>query len=106
MSTTETLTPGIDPELSLSLRGEGFVHLRHIPGLGLCGIKQYIVTFGIVVGIDEMGYQARFCFEHFADAELAFHDWDGTDYPSGPWIKLKGFWRGQPVDLLNPKLRG
>jgi len=52
----------------------------------------------VVVGLDAVGYQRRYCYEHAADARAALMAWDGNGHPSGPWIKCKG----AGIDLLNP----
>ncbi len=65
----------------------------------VCAVKQFNYTTALVVGLDDVGYQRRYCFEHKADAQAAIAVWDGLGHPSGPWIKCKG----AGVDLLNPE---
>jgi hypothetical protein len=76
-----------------------YMLLREVPGIGLCGIKPMMFTYSLVVRLDEMGYQWRYCYEYAADAVAAIKQWDGKDHPPGPWIKLKGL--GMP-ELLGP----
>ncbi|MBU7572548.1 MAG: hypothetical protein KAF64_04270 [Hydrogenophaga sp.] len=61
-------------------------------------MKQFNYTTAVVVGLDDVGYQRRYCYEHRADAQAALSAWDGREHPSGPWIKCKG----AGIDLLNP----
>ncbi|MEO9150427.1 MAG: hypothetical protein ABI212_13840 [Burkholderiaceae bacterium] len=75
----------------------GYTHLRTIEGR-FCGLHVYLMTVGLVVGLDARTYERRCCFEHAEDALGALADWDGRDHPAGPWIKCKG----SGVDLLNP----
>lgn len=69
----------------------------------LCGVSVFAFTFGLVVGIDECGYERRYCYEHYEDASNALAGWDGVDHPSGPWIKCKGRYKGVSVDMINPQ---
>ena len=78
------------------LLASGYSDIRSTRGL-LCAILQFNVTTALVVGLDEAGYQRRYCYEHRADARAALSVWDGRDHPSGPWIKCKG----PGLDLLN-----
>lgn len=64
----------------------------------VCAVKQFNYTTAVVVGLDDVGYQRRYCYEHRADAQAALAAWDGREHPSGPWIKCKGV----GIDLLNP----
>ncbi len=84
-------------ELWSTLEAAGYDDLRAINGV-ICGIRRFNYTTAIVVGLDEAGYELRYCFEHKEDAKAALRAWDGEGHPSGPWIKCKG----AGVDLLNP----
>ncbi|WP_285412941.1 hypothetical protein [Variovorax sp. efr-133-TYG-130] len=64
-------------------------------------MKQFNYTTAVVVGIDDLGYQRRYCYEHRADAQAALAAWNGCEHPSEPWIKCKG----AGIDLLNPDFR-
>lgn len=48
----------------------------------MCALKQFNYTSALVVGLEEMGYQRRYCYEHRADAENALVSWDGRGHPS------------------------
>lgn len=77
-----------------------FIDLRTIGGVA-CGIKRFNFTTALVVGLDALGYQRRYCYEYEFDACSALARWDGEGHPSGPWIKCKG----TGIDILNPELR-
>lgn len=68
----------------------------------LCALRQFMTTYGLVIDIDDTGYQRRYCYENYLDAKDALDEWDGIAHPSGPWIKLKGTYQGQPIDMFNP----
>lgn len=86
--------------LESQLKLQGYTDLKQVPKRGLCALLPMAYTTALVYGIDKYGYAGRYCYEHRADVEAAFKDWDGTSHPSGPWIKLKGL----GMDLLNPEL--
>ena len=66
----------------------------------LCAVREFNYTTALLVGLDPVGYERRYCYEHRSDAQAALRSWDGTEHPPGPWIKCKGAgW-----DLLNPQL--
>lgn len=56
----------------------------------VCAVEQFNFTTAVVVGLDDGGYQRRYCYEHLEDAQAALAVWDGHKHPSGPWIKCKG----------------
>lgn len=85
------------PVLTNTLTGDGFTDLRRLMGQ-TCAVKKFNFTTALVVGLDGLSYQRRYCYEHRADAQTALQAWDGRGHPSGPWIKCKG----AGIDLLNP----
>jgi hypothetical protein len=88
----------------MNLHDLGYTHLRKINGQ-MCGLQQFMFTVGLMVGLDEKGYERRYCFERHEDAADALMRWDGNHHPDGPWIKCKGRMHGMPVDMLNPSLQ-
>lgn len=84
-------------ELAAALEAGGYDELRTI-GDVICGIRRFNYTTAIVVGLDEVGYERRYCYEHKDDAQAALRAWDGEEHPSGPWMKCKC----AGIDLLNP----
>jgi hypothetical protein len=83
-------TTAVSPELEVYLKSEGYVHIRYIPGRGVCAIMKFIFTYGLVYGIDSIGYKGRWCYGSLAEAFAALHMWDGKEDPPGKWIKYKG----------------
>lgn len=79
------------------IKSEGYTNLKEISGK-MYGIYRFIFTTGLVVGIDEVGYESRYCYKHHNDAVKALNDWDGIGDPSGNWIKHKG----AGIDRSNP----
>jgi hypothetical protein len=65
----------------------------------VCAVRGFNFTTAVVVGLDDVGYERRYCYEHRSDAQVALAIWDGVGHPSGPWIKCKG----AGIDLLNPQ---
>lgn len=72
------------------LQEEGYFNIEKIEGRGLCGLFRFIYTTGLCYGLNEYGYEGRYCFESTADAEASLKEWDGNGDPSGDWIKHKG----------------
>lgn len=85
------------------LETEGYTHIRIIDGK-ICGIKKFIFTTGLVVGLDECGFNGRYCYEHRSDAVDALREWDGNGDPSGEWIKYKGKGGERSNNTLENKL--
>lgn len=56
----------------------------------IVGLRQFLFTVGIVVGLDETGYSHRFCYDNMATAYVALIDWivSGGDEPK-EYIKRK-----------------
>lgn len=79
------------------LSSSGYTEIRSLNDQ-LCAVKQFNYTTALVVGLDDVGYQRRYCYEHRSDAQAALLAWDGREHPPGPWIKCKG----GGIDLLNP----
>lgn len=69
----------------------------------LVALYDFAFTVGIVVGIDSVGYERRYCYSSKDAAEQALSVYQNTnEHPSGEWIKCKGRFQGEAVDLLNP----
>lgn len=83
--------------LAETLLASGYTDVRVVQGQ-VCAVKQFNFTTAVVVGLDDVGYQRRYCYEHRKDAVAALWACDGHERPSGPWIKCKGV----GIDLLNP----
>ena len=77
-------------DLKTYLETEGYYEIREISGIGLCGLRKFIFTTGLVIGIGEIQYYGRYCYSNESDALEALNKWDGKEDASGPWIKYKG----------------
>lgn len=76
----------------LSLKDNGKIH----------GLHDYLTTRGLVVGLDEQTHERRYCYQNREDATADLRIWDGEGHPPGNWIKCKGSFEGEPIDLFNP----
>lgn len=84
----------VDTEVLSAIDADRYYYLRYIPSLGLCGINKFLFTYGLVVGINEIGYDHRYCYSissHNRNSVIDYlKEWDGEGYPKGNWIKRKG----------------
>lgn len=90
----------VDKALLDLLAGYGYSELRQLATGEIAGLRQFLFTSGVVVGLDAAGYRTRYCFERHADALAALQAWDGHGDPGGPWIKRKG----RDAEYLNPSI--
>jgi hypothetical protein len=70
----------------------GYFNLRVVEGRGICGLRQFIYTLGMCYGLNNVGYEGRYCYPHAnsVSAVIALTVWDGKEDPMGNWIKHKG----------------
>jgi hypothetical protein len=87
-------------DLKQFLETEGYYEIREIPGRGLCGLRDFIFTTGLVIGMEEDRYYGRYCYSNQEDALESLNKWTGEGDPSGPWIKYKGM----PGERSNPEM--
>ena len=80
------------------LKSEGYSEIKEVPGKGICGLRDFIFTTGLVIDMDENQYYGRYCYPSHEDALKALNEWNGEGDPSGPWIKYKG----NPGERSNP----
>lgn len=66
-----------------ALRAQGYSDLCVRAG-SLCAINDFNFTTAIVVGLDPVGYERRYCFEHGHEAREALAAWDGQGHPRVP----------------------
>lgn len=76
---------------------DGYFHIREKPGRGICGLMHFVYTVGLCYGLDETGYQGRYCFSNLREAMDSLDAWTGEGDPPGNWIKHKG-----KVEYSNP----
>jgi hypothetical protein len=90
-------------------RAEGWLNPVFV-GEVICCVQPMAYTWGLIVGIDpyDMGnaYVRRYCYEQREDAVAALNDFRDPlhRHAPGPWVKCKGMWGDEYVDLLNPEL--
>ncbi|MGF6527992.1 hypothetical protein [Variovorax sp. PvP013] len=75
----------------------GFTDIRTVAAL-TCARQGLLFITALIVGLNEAGYEQRYCYEHGDGAWVALAAWAGHDHPPGPWIKF----RGEGTELLNP----
>lgn len=84
--------------LLATLMAHGYTDIRLLDDQ-ICAVLQFAYTTAVVVGVGDVGYHRRYCYEHRADATAALANWDGREHPPGPWIKCKG----GGIELINPE---
>jgi hypothetical protein len=79
----------LDPEQAQFYQEMGYTGLVKING-EIIAVYQYIFTWGIVCGLDDVGYKYRYCYESFGEAAQALALWitEGGERPHG-YIKRK-----------------
>lgn len=76
----------IDPELKDFLERDGYVSVELKNGK-VCGLYHFMFTVAIVVGIDNTGYECRYCYNDITVAIGAYNDWDGYGDPKDYIVK-------------------
>lgn len=89
MNELETATPKFWEDL-------GYEFPRQLPNGQWIGVFRFIFTYGLVVGLDRLGYQKRYCYHVYNDALVAVANWDGEGDPPGNWIVEKPSGRAGP----------
>lgn len=80
-----------DKEFIELMENEGYRYIRVIEGRGWCGLRPFMYTTGLCYGLNEHGYDGRFCYTTYMEARVALELWDGCDNPYGQWKKHKGY---------------
>jgi hypothetical protein len=59
--------------------------------LGLLAIQPFIFTYGLMIGLEEWGYQYRYCYKTLGQARGALKDWKENNFEGEPegYIKRK-----------------
>ena len=68
-------------EFLQALEAQGYETLRVCGPSGLCAIKQFNSTWGVVVGMEPVSYDRRYCYERRDDAVGDWAAWELTIYP-------------------------
>lgn len=90
MPNTFTPQAPVDDVFTSQFEGLGYEELCQRGKRGVCGIHAFVFTGALVVGIDQLGYEGRYCYPSMAEASEALAQWDGEKDPPGNWIKYKG----------------
>lgn len=92
----------LTPELRTFLTSNGFFELREINGV-VCGLCIYYATVGVVYELTESSPGRRYCFKEYTDAYASLQaTTDPSVHASGPWIRCKGTYNGEIIDIANP----
>lgn len=83
--------------LTKALNRENYFDVKYMNGR-FYALQQQVYTVGLFVGLDLHGYEHRYCYETLLEAKTAIASWDGCGLAPGPWVKLKGTFRGQFAD--------
>lgn len=75
----------------------GYRNARLLPNGEWAALQPMMFTTGLFVGITEITWRTRYCFDTFTDAATALETWDGEGFPPGYWNKQK------PEGTPNPK---
>jgi hypothetical protein len=78
----------------------GITDVRQLPTGEWAGVQRMFATYGLMLGLDWMGYRTRFCFDTMREAREALAIWNGEGWPPGYWIKQK------PENFQNPNRPG
>lgn len=70
---------------------------RQLPDGRWAAVNRQVYTWALMVGLDEYGYETRFCYETCQEAATALAAWDGKGFPPSYWIKQK------PEGIAGPK---
>ena len=70
-------------EFAALLKAQGYSWPEKLASGEWAGIRQFMFTWGLCVGLDKTGYRTRFCYEDITDALFALATWDGHGDPPG-----------------------
>ena len=59
---------------------QGYTELREVDGK-VCGLFRFIFTWGVIINMDDIGYERRFCFDNYSFASKFLEEWDGVTEP-------------------------
>ncbi len=68
------------------LKRAGYLQPRQLPDGSWAGLIPLLYTTGLCLGIGEMGYRYRFCFERREDAMVALENLTSMDDEPTGWI--------------------
>jgi hypothetical protein len=85
-----------EAKLHAYLLAQGYRNIKRLQNGELAATQRMLYTTGVVVGLTQIGYDRRFCYDLEPEAVSALLVWEGVGDPPGPWIKEK------PSDRLGP----
>lgn len=88
-----------------TLSAMGYMCVRQLEPTGeWIGVMAMGGNHALFVGVDEVGYSRRYCYPYRRVAIMACEVWDlsKSEHPPGPWVKMKGIYKGRAVDELGP----
>lgn len=80
------MTPLEQASFLTTLMGYGYTHLKPIRnGTQWVGLCRFMFTTAIVMGNmdNDFGYEDRWCYHSYEDAQKALDAWDGAGEPDG-----------------------
>lgn len=98
----------IPSDLKKELEEQGYSNLIQTKNYGLVAIMRFAFTFGLVIKVDETGYNRRYCYPSLNECKIGYElllaqDRLTRDVPEDPldpyWIKRKGY---NMRDIHNP----
>jgi hypothetical protein len=72
------------------LQTEGYYEFRKVPNHGICSLRDFLFTTGIIIGLTNDSYFGRYCYSNKQEASEQLKNWDGIGDPKGNWLKYKG----------------
>lgn len=96
----------LTPEFKEYLEKEGFSNIRETRHYGIIGTLRLMFTVGLVIDIDNTGYNRRYCYQNVHGLSVGYTVLLAQDQLESPpedpgdtlWIKRKG----EGGDFLNP----
>ncbi len=68
----------------------GYMYPKQLADGQWIALRTLLSTTAIVIGLDNTGYNHRYCYRYHEDALEAINSWDGAGHPPGEWIVRKG----------------
>jgi hypothetical protein len=72
------------------LKIEGYYQFKKVPNHGICSLRDFAFTTGIIIGLTDYYYYGRYCYPNKQEASNSLKEWDGVGDPKGNWLKYKG----------------
>lgn len=77
-------------ELIQFLKTQGYYEFRKVPNRGICSLRSFLFTTGIIIGLNKHTFFGRYCYSNEEEASVELKNWDGEGDPKGNWLKYKG----------------